>query len=226
MEKKEKKTEEFFGTDEQQVQQMESQSTNELFETTDKQPEKKHTFRGMLVFLLVAVGIGVPAMLINMSCHQKKENQENYVYAYGEEPSEGHVSFKKNKSNIINPSTKEIIVEDIDWCHYSSNSDEDPIVLFAKKGKRGFCNIVTNEVIVEPTTYTKVWPQWKEMAISALSIPVARWPLISSFPIVVTRSTSLFSTTATALWPIHRTKSELSIKKGVGLSNRSMTMLS
>lgn len=100
MGKKEKKTEEFFGTDEQQVQQMESQSTNELFETPDKQPEKKHTFRGMLVFLLVAVGIGVPAMLINMSCHHKKEYQENYVYAYGEEPSEGYVSFKKTKATL------------------------------------------------------------------------------------------------------------------------------
>lgn len=159
MEKNEKKTEEFFGTDGQQTkqtQQVESQNANESLETTEE-PKKKHPFRGMLIFLLVAVGIGVPAMLINMSCHHKKENQENYVYAYGEEPSEGHVSFKKNKSNIINPSTKEIIVEDIDWCHYSSNSDEDPIVLFAKKGKRGFCNIVTNEVIVEPSTYTKAW---------------------------------------------------------------------
>ena len=67
------------------------------------------------------------------------------------------VSYKNGKSSIVNPTTQEVIVKDIDWCHYSSNRDEDPIVLFAKNGKRGFCNIVTNEVIVEPTTYTKAW---------------------------------------------------------------------
>ena len=54
MEKKEKKTEEFFGTDGQQTQQVESPKADELFETTDEQPEKKHSFRGMLIFLLVA----------------------------------------------------------------------------------------------------------------------------------------------------------------------------
>ena len=119
MEKNEKKTEEFFGTDGQQTkqtQQVESQNANESLETTEE-PKKKHPFRGMLIFLLVAAGIGLPAILINMYYQHKKENQENYVYAYGEEPSEGHVSYKKNKSNIINPTTKEIIVEDIDWCH-------------------------------------------------------------------------------------------------------------
>ena len=138
--------------------QQESQNANEVHETSAEEPQKKkHPLKKTLVFLLVAAVIVVPTMLIIKSCQHKTYYEEDYAYAYGEEPSEGFVSYKKGKSNIINPTTKEVIVKDIEWCHYSSNSDEDPIVLFAKDGKRGFCNIVTNEVIVSPTTYTKAW---------------------------------------------------------------------
>ena len=157
MKKNEKTSEEFNETGIEQMQQQESQKANDTLETTEEQPKKRHPFRRTLIFLLVAVVIGIPAMLIVKSCHHKVKIEEDYTYSYGEEPSEGHVSYKRGKSNIINPATKEVIVKDIDWCHYASNIDEDPIVLFAKNGKRGFCNIVTNDVIVEPTTYTKAW---------------------------------------------------------------------
>ena len=154
MGKNEKDTKEFNETEIEQVQ--EAQNANDAPEITENQPEQeKHTFRKIVIFLLVIVVIGVSVMLINKSCQQK--NNDYYIYEYGEEPSDGYVSYENGQSDIVNPVTKEVIVEDIDWCHYSSNSDEDPIVLFAKNGKRGFCNIMTNEVIVEPTTYTKAW---------------------------------------------------------------------
>lgn len=135
--------------------EQESQNTNGT--SAEEDPTKKHPLKRILVFLLVAAVVVVPAMLIIKSCQQKAYDEEYYDYSYGEEPSDGYVSYKSGKSNIINPTTKEVIVKDIDWCHYSSNSDEEPIVLFAKDGKRGFCNIATNEIIVSPTTYTKAW---------------------------------------------------------------------
>ena len=135
----------------------EQESQNANGTSAEQDPTKKHPLKRTLVFLLVAAVVVVPAMLIIKSCQQKAYDEEYYDYSYGEEPSDGYVSYKSGKSNIINPTTKEVIVKDIDWCHYSSNSDEEPIVLFAKDGKRGFCNIATNEIIVSPTTYTKAW---------------------------------------------------------------------
>ena len=154
MEKEEKNKQEFNAANaEEQQQQPEAQNENVTTENTEEQPKKNNLCKRIVVFLVVAVLVGVATMLIVKSCHSKHE----YGYEYGEEPTDGYVSYDNGKSNIVNPVTREVIVKDIDWCHYSSNSDEDPIVLFAKNGKRGFCNIVTNEVIVEPTTYTKAW---------------------------------------------------------------------
>ena len=154
MEKEEKIKQEFNAANaEEQQQQPEAQNENVTTENTEEQPKKNSLCKRIVVFLVVAVLVGVATMLIVKSCHSKHE----YGYEYGEEPTDGYVSYDNGKNNIVNPVTREVIVKDIDWCHYSSNSDEDPIVLFAKNGKRGFCNIVTNEVIVEPTTYTKAW---------------------------------------------------------------------
>ena len=109
-------------------------------------------------WLVVTAIVMVPALLTIQACQDhSKDATLDYGYSYGEEPSDGHISYEKGKSNIINPATKEVLVEDIDWCHYASNSDENPIVLFAKNGKRGFCNIMTNKVIVRPDSYTKAW---------------------------------------------------------------------
>ena len=152
MEKEEKSKQEFNAANAKEQQQPEAQNENVATENTEEQP-KKNPISRIVFFLAVAAVVGVAATLITKSCHKQKE----YGYEYGEEPTDGYVSYENGKSNIINPTTREVIVKDIDWCHYSSNSDEDPIVLFAKNGKRGFCNIVTNEVIVEPTTYTKAW---------------------------------------------------------------------
>ena len=134
--------------------QQEFQNANEQFDITEEQPEKGHSFKRLLITLLVAVFVVLPSMLIIRSCQHESYS---YDYEYGDEPMDGHISYKNGKSNIINPDTREVIVEDIDWSHYSSSNDENPIVLFAKDGKRGFCNIMTNEVIVPPTTYTKAW---------------------------------------------------------------------
>ena len=152
MEKEEKK-QGAFNENAKEQQEQEVQKENAASENTGEQPKKSRFWKRVVIFLFIAAVVGVSVMLITKSC----KNEDEYGYEYGEEPDEGYVSYNNGKSNIINPTTKEVIVKDIDWCHYSSNSDEDPIVLFAKNGKRGFCNIVTNEVIVEPTTYTKAW---------------------------------------------------------------------
>lgn len=153
MEEKEKNMEEINEAAAEQSLQQETQNEKESPETTEEQPKENRLVKRVVLFLIVAAIVGVSVPLIIKSCH----HEEEYGYEYGEEPSDGYVSYNNGMSNIINPSTQEIIVKDIDWCHYSSNNDEDPIVLFAKNGKRGFCNIVTNEVIVPPTTYTKAW---------------------------------------------------------------------
>lgn len=152
MEKEEKK-QGAFNENAKEQQEQEVQKENAASENTEEQPKKSRFWKRVVIFLFIAAVVGVSVILITKSC----KNEDEYGYEYGEEPDEGYVSYNNGKSNIINPTTKEVIVKDIDWCHYSSNSDEDPIVLFAKNGKRGFCNIVTNEVIVEPTTYTKAW---------------------------------------------------------------------
>ena len=152
MEKEEKK-QGAFNENAKEQQEQEVQKENVASENTEEQPKKSRFCKRVVIFLFIAAVVGVSVILITKSC----KNEDEYGYEYGEEPDEGYVSYNNGKSNIINPTTKEVIVKDIDWCHYSSNSDEDPIVLFAKNGKRGFCNIVTNEVIVEPTTYTKAW---------------------------------------------------------------------
>ena len=153
MEEKEKNMEKINEAAAEQSLQQETQNEKESPENTEKQPKENRLVKRVVLFLIVAAIVGVSVPLIIKSCH----NEEEYGYEYGEEPSDGYVSYNNGMSNIINPSTQEVIVKDIDWCHYCGNCDEDPIVLFAKNGKRGFCNIATNEVIVKPTTYTKAW---------------------------------------------------------------------
>lgn len=153
MEEKEKNKEEINEAAAEQSLQQETQNEKESPETTEEQPKENRLVKRVVLFLIIAAIVGVSVPLIIKSCH----HEEEYGYEYGEEPSDGYVSYNNGMSNIINPSTQEVIVKDIDWCHYCGNCDEDPIVLFAKNGKRGFCNIATNEVIVKPTTYTKAW---------------------------------------------------------------------
>lgn len=153
MEKEEKNKNGFNESKAQEPLQQDADQETQSLESTEKQSEKKPIVGRVVFFLIVAAIMGVSAMLIIKSCHNKNE----YGYEYGEEPSDGHVSYNNGIINIVNPNTKEVIVKDIDWSHYSSSNEEPPIVLFAKNGKRGFCNIVTGKVIVEPTTYTKAW---------------------------------------------------------------------
>ena len=156
MKKNGKDTQLFNETSVEQAQQQETVTVNNSLEPQEEQP-KSHRLRKTVAWLVAAAVVLVPAVLIMQSCHGAKKDKADYSYYYGEEPSDGHISYEKGKSNIINPATKEVLVEDIDWCHYASNSDENPIVLFAKDGKRGFCNIMTNKVIVRPDSYTKAW---------------------------------------------------------------------
>ncbi|MBQ7490208.1 MAG: WG repeat-containing protein [Bacteroidales bacterium] len=165
MEKHEKEMDEIHETNVGETRQKEPIGESELIGTTDEptgnaeeQPKnRKKRFRRIVGILVAAAVIGVAVVLICKSCKDEKEYDYEYDYEYGEEPSAGFVLYTHSSSKIINPTTKEVIVDDIDWCHYSSDREDDPIVLFAKKGKRGFCNIATNEVIVQPTTYTKAW---------------------------------------------------------------------
>lgn len=153
MEKEEKNKQEFNAADAKEQQPKKIQNENMAAENTENQPKKQNLISRIVFFFAVVAVVGVSAALIVKSCHKEDE----YAYEYGEEPMDGPVFYNNGKCDIVNPTTKEVVVKDIDWCHYSSSNDEDPIVLFAKNGKRGFCNIVTNEVIVEPTTYTKAW---------------------------------------------------------------------
>lgn len=153
MEKEEKNKNGFNESEAYEPLQQDANQENQSLESTEEQPEKKPFVRRVVFFLIVAAIVGVSTMLVVKSCHNKNE----YGYEYGEEPSDGHVSYNNGTINIVNPNTKEVIVKDIDWSHYSSSNEETPIVLFAKNGKRGFCNIATGKVIVEPTTYTKAW---------------------------------------------------------------------
>lgn len=156
MEKKENETTAMNENVAEEPRQQEPQAADKAPETAgEPRAKKRHLLKKLIIFLIVAAAVGVPVALIIRSCHHKADYE--YDYSYGEEPSDGHVSYKNGRIDIVNPDTKEVIVKDIEWSHYSDNSDEAPIVLFAKNGKRGFCNIATNEVIVQPTTYTKAW---------------------------------------------------------------------
>lgn len=153
MEKEKNSKQEFNAANAQEQTQQNPKTEKAAVKDTEAQPKKKRRIKRLVIFLIIVAIAGVSTTLIVKAC----QNKYQYGYEYGDEPLDGPVSYNNGKSNIINPATKEVIVKDIDWCHYSSNNDEDPIVLFAKNGKRGFCNIVTNEVIVPPTTYTKAW---------------------------------------------------------------------
>ncbi|MBQ9436526.1 MAG: WG repeat-containing protein [Bacteroidales bacterium] len=153
MEKEEKNKNGFNESEACEPLQQDANQENQSLESTEEQPEKKPVVGRVVFFLIFAAIVAVSAMLIIKWCHNKNE----YGYEYGEEPSDGHVAHNNGTISIVNPDTKEVIVKDIDWSHYSSSTEEPPIVLFAKNGKRGFCNIATGKVIVEPTTYTKAW---------------------------------------------------------------------
>lgn len=142
------------GTEPVEVKQ-ELQNAEKNANAADEAAKKDKIFLIKMIVLFIAViGIGVPVIMLAV---QKHQDRDYYGYEYGEEPSDGYVVYNGGSSDIVNPDTKEVIVKDIDWCHYSDGNDEPPMVLFAKNGKRGFCNIATGEVIVEPTTYTKAW---------------------------------------------------------------------
>lgn len=157
MEKEEKNMQEINAANAEEQLHQEAKPENVAAENTEGQSKKKRMVNRIIFLTAIVAVLGVSVALIVKSCQNKDDDYYDYGYEYGDEPSDGYVSYNNGKCNIVNPITKEIIVKDIDWCHYSSDSDEDPIVLFAKKGKRGYCNIVTDEVIVEPTTYTKAW---------------------------------------------------------------------
>ena len=142
-----------FNENAEEMQQQETPDTTPVAEDAAEQPKQKRSYKWVILFFVFVAAISVTMLLVSKA----RRDKETYAYEYGEEPDEGPVSYSNGKSNIINPVTKKVIVKDIDWCHYSDETDEDPIVLFAKNGKRGFCNTVTDEVIVEPTTYTKAW---------------------------------------------------------------------
>ncbi|MBO4588287.1 MAG: WG repeat-containing protein [Bacteroidales bacterium] len=166
MEKTEKDAKEFNAKDEEVLNEATNETAAEKEQKladdgksseSDGMPSGKKCRKRWFPIVLLVIAAVAAGVLVFRSCQSKEHTQTFYDYYYGDEPSGGHISYKNGKSNIVNPATKEVIVEDIDWSHYSDNSDENPLVLFAKNGKRGFCNIMTNEVIVKPESYTKAW---------------------------------------------------------------------
>lgn len=154
MEKNEKNMEEVQEVVAEEPLQQENTNENASSEAPKGQTKQKCLLNIVIAFVAIAA-ITAAVLLDTKSCQNKDEY--GYGYEYGEEPDDGYVSYHNGKSDIVNPNTKEVVVKDIDWCYYSSSNDDPPIVLFAKNGKRGFCNVLTNKVIVEPTTYTKAW---------------------------------------------------------------------
>lgn len=150
--------EKFNEMTEETSQMVESQ--NETGETMQQEKgdsaEASHQY-GVLYSLLGALILaGSVFGTVQIVKHIKAKHEYTYYEKkYEEEPVSGPILIKKGKCYIINPVTTHIIVEDIDWYNYADNKDS--IILFAKNGKRGFCNILTNKIIVEPTTYTRAW---------------------------------------------------------------------
>ena len=155
MEKTEEIKKQINETNAAEPQRQETQKDGVSATNAEQQPQKKNHLGRAIIFLMVAAVVGISAWHFFKSRHQ--EDDCEYGYEYGDEPSYGYVSYSSGISNIVNPDSREVIVKDIDWCHYCGESDEDPIVLFAKNGKRGYCNIVTNKIVVEPNTYTRAW---------------------------------------------------------------------
>lgn len=117
-----------------------------------KQKAMKSALRILLV-TLVMVGAYYGVKKIVRFCKERKEDAQ-LAFDYVEEPYDGPIVYEKGNFNIVNPSTKRTLVKNIEWHHGTSR---DSIILFAKNGKRGFCDIVNNNVIVPATTYTKAW---------------------------------------------------------------------
>lgn len=112
---------------------------------------------GFLYFLMgVLILVGLVFGTVKLVKHIKDKHDYTYCDTkYEEEPISSPILKKKGKCHIINPITTHVIVKDIDWYNYADSKDS--IILFAKNGKRGFCNILTNKVILEPTAYTRAW---------------------------------------------------------------------
>lgn len=120
--------------------------------TEEKNTQKKPKRR----VILFVFGLLIMAGIIFTICKVVKQQDDDVIPEYVEEPGESSISYRDNKINIINPVTKKIIVEDVDWYH-GGNSSKDSIILYAKNGRRGFCNVISNKIIVEPLKYTRAW---------------------------------------------------------------------
>ena len=97
MEKEEKSKQELNAENAAEQQQPEAQNENVVTENTEGQQKENHLCRRVVIFLVLAALVGVAATLITKSCHK----QNDYGYEYGEEPTDGYVSYDNGKSNII-----------------------------------------------------------------------------------------------------------------------------
>ena len=111
-----------FNENAEEMPQQETINENTAPDNAGEQPKKRRSFRWLFILLAIAI-VGAAAGVTAMRIVKSKKHQDEYAYEYGYEPSDGPVSYNKGKSNIVNPVTKEVIVKDIDWCHYSSSND-------------------------------------------------------------------------------------------------------
>ena len=91
----------------QDVQQQDVQQENGSAANAEQKPQKKNHVVRVIIFLVVAAALGVSAWHFFKSRH---EDDYDYGYEYGDEPSYGYVSYSNGVSNIVNPDSREVIV--------------------------------------------------------------------------------------------------------------------
>ncbi len=62
---------------------------------------------------------------------------------------------EKEEGRVYNEILQKVLLRNIDWVVMSD--DKDSLAVFAQKGKRGYLNRFTGEVVIEPKIYTRAW---------------------------------------------------------------------
>lgn len=93
------------------------------------------------------IALLVVVMCCNVSCKGKKKKKKHQEVELSENISK--VQQDDGTYNLVNTETGKTLIKDIkvDW--YQEGNDS--LAVFSKDGKRGYFNVITGEVIIEPT---------------------------------------------------------------------------